>query len=451
MPTKPTKIPARQEIAALKVHQWLPAWDAVGFDPAKRRRRPAEHFYLFSLPAASLKALCGIHRRSASSTAVRADDTGIQRRHEPDRSAEIGRFIQYGFPWSNLSDQQQQSDEFNDLRKPGWLPTAVVLNILLPKEKRMGHSMADDDTLTLKELDNGQATIVLPKGFGKNWHPKDLHPAEVIDGQHRLWAFDDSFEASTFELPVVAFYGLDISWQAYQFWTINIKPKRINPSLAFDLYPLLRTEDWLERREGHSIYREARAQELTESLWSHPDSPWHQRINMLGEPGVGRGMVTQAAWIRSLLVTYIKSAEGSAKIGGLFGSVVGSDGEALPWNRAQQAAFLIFVGSEVKKAVGDSSSQWAKRLRTNQQEKLDDPAYDAAFFGHNTLLATDQGIRGLLFVTNDLCYVRAEAFKLSDWMSATPDSPATDQEEVTRLLKELGKRSVGDGKGACYV
>ena len=92
---------------------------------------------------------------------------------------------------------------------------------------------------------------------------------------------------------MVAFHSLDISWQAYLFYTINIKPKKINRSLAFDLYPLLRTEDWLETAEGAAIYRETRAQEITEILWSHPASPWRAKINMLGDTGVK--YVTQAA------------------------------------------------------------------------------------------------------------------------------------------------------------
>ena len=50
-----------------------------------------------------------------------------------------------------------------------------------------------------------------------------------------------------YELPVIAFQGLDVTWQAYLFYTINIKPKRINASLAYDLYPLLRVQDWLEK------------------------------------------------------------------------------------------------------------------------------------------------------------------------------------------------------------
>ena len=59
-------------------------------------------------------------------------------------------------------------------------------------------------------------------------------------------------------------WGLDRSWQAYLFYIINIRPKKINPSLAYDLYPLLRTEEWLTKFEGHVIYRETRAQELVD-------------------------------------------------------------------------------------------------------------------------------------------------------------------------------------------
>ena len=68
-----------------------------------------------------------------------------------------------------------------------------------------------------------------------------------------------------FEVPVVAFRDLDVSWQAYLFYSVNVSPKRINRSLAFDLYPLLRTEDWLDQAEDTIVYRESRAQELTES------------------------------------------------------------------------------------------------------------------------------------------------------------------------------------------
>lgn len=92
-----------------------------------------------------------------------------------------------------------------------------------------------------------------------------------------------------------------------------------------------------------AVYREARAPELTEALWGHPGSPWFEQINMLGEPG--RRQISQASFIRSLLASFIKRAAGRrVSIGGLFGSKTEGD-PALPWTRAQRAAFLIFLGA----------------------------------------------------------------------------------------------------------
>lgn len=137
---------------------------------------------------------------------------------------------------------------------------------------------------------------------------------------------------------MVAFHGLDIAWQAYLFWSINVSPKRINPSHAFDLYPLLRTQDWLDRVGELTVYREARAQELTELIYSHPKSPWKNRINMLGERGAGG--VSQAAWVRALLTTFLGTGRGHGRPG-LFQSNLSGYEELLQWTRPQQSAFII--------------------------------------------------------------------------------------------------------------
>src|ERR1700686_3628157 len=119
-----------KSIPALVVRQWLPDWEKVAFSPKAHRRRPEEHFYLFTLPASWLKALSGISRRSTQGGLLRSKDLGIQRRHDEKRSDEIREFIQFGYPWSELSKAKRQSGKFDDLRKPGWLPTAIVVNIL---------------------------------------------------------------------------------------------------------------------------------------------------------------------------------------------------------------------------------------------------------------------------------------------------------------------------------
>ena len=239
------------------------------------------------------------------------------------------------------------------LRKPGWLPTAIIVNILPVGAERNGKTIGASDIATI-EGSNGATMLKLPSAFtGAGWEPSTIFPIEVIDGQHRLWAFEGFDPGDDYELPVVAFHALDHSWQAYLFWSVNITPKRINRSLAFDLYPLLRQENWLDKFSGHSIYRETRCQELVECLWSHPDSPWHQRINMLGETaqqlGSEASMATQAAWIRSLMATFVKQWEGSnVAIGGLFGAPRTADDPFLPWSGVDP----VFKPAEAKISYG---------------------------------------------------------------------------------------------------
>lgn len=421
---------------AIKVNQWLKEWDNISFDANANRAKPEKHFYVFSMPASYLKALSGIRRRSAAGGKLRSEDLGIQRRHDENRSEEIHEFIHYGYPWSELSEPKRKSEEYRDLLKPGWLPTAIVVNILKPTDVRDEATVDKTDLFEIVSTQNG-VVVNLPKSFsGRNWNPKGLHPIEVIDGQHRLWAFKDDKHFDDYDLPVVAFYGLDVSWQAYLFWTINIKPKRINPSLAFDLYPLLRTEEWLDKSIGHPVYRETRAQEITEALWSYPDSPWYQRINMLGEPG--EKTVTQAAWIRSLTATFIKSWEGP-KIGGLFGAPVTGKTGVLPWTRAQQAAFIIFAGNALKSAMKNCNESWAKELIGHGRLFKPDP-YEV-FYNKQSLINTDQGIRGILSIMNDLCWVKSSELKLKSWKS-DEKAGATDDKAVKAALASLASEPV---------
>lgn len=431
----------RKSIPALKVRQWLEDWDVICWDPDEKRAEPQHWFYQFSMAAAELKALSGVYARTTRR--VRASqDLGIQRRHEKGRSEEIHRFVKSGYPWSDLSEAKRKSGNFEDLRQPGWLPTSIVVNILAPGDKRREKSVSTSDLVEIKDSDNGVASVLLPESFSasasaKEWQPETIPPIEVIDGQHRLWAFEGEELAGDYELPIVAFVGLDLSWQAYLFYTINIKPKKINASLAFDLYPLLRTEEWLTKFGGHAIYRETRAQELVDLLWSHPESPWHHRINMLGESGNRGRMVTQAAWVRSLLASFVKSWEGPrVQIGGLFGTTVGQHKTVLSWNRADQAAFLIVMGQMIQNSIKEIDKPWTRALR--EQELPFPEEADLAFLGQNTLMNQDQGIRILLQVVNDLCFVRADELALYDWGGDQDEEE--DQERITASIRSLHKK-----------
>jgi len=112
-------------------------------------------------------------------------------------------------------------------------------------------------------------------------------------------------------------------------------------------------------------------------------------------------MVTQAAWVRSLLASLVKSWEGrGVRIGGLFGSSVGRHDTVLPWSRAEQAAFLIVAGQAIKDAIGQIKEPWTKALREQKMPSLFEQGDDLAFCGPNSLINQDQGIRILLQVLN---------------------------------------------------
>lgn len=431
-------------VTALIVHQWLEMWDRVKFSTEERRRKPEPYFYIFTMPADMLRRLSDIYRRQTDRP--RAQDYAIQRRHDPQRSAEIRKFIRGGFPWSDLSDRQQQSAEYRDLQMPGWLPTAIIANILAPNTKRGKSIISDSDVIKIEQLSGSTAKLQLPRGADSlTWNPV-VAPIEIIDGQHRLLAFEgDRPPEGDYELPVVAFYDLDITWQAYLFYMINIKPKRIDPSLAFDLYPILRIQDWLEKTpETAKIYRETRAQELTEILWSHSASPWRNRISMLGERK--KGTVTQSAFIRSLMSSYVRRGRGP--IGGLFGSRVFTDADdVLSWDRVQQAAFLILVWQSIAQAVTNCEEEWARHLRDFPSQEMisfdDSIPLDHAFTSGYSLLTTDQGARGILQVTNDMCFVAADQLGLAQWDWAGDMGRGTvDEAPVTEALASLDGQPV---------
>lgn len=444
----------RRLVPALKIKQWAADWNNCYFDKESLKAEPKSYFYMFSMKASELKKLTGVYRRSAEVDKPRLKDPNVQRGHEEKRSEVISRFVRFGYPLCEIGKIEKGRQDERTLQKPGWLPTAILVNILEPGDERNGNKIHSDDLVTILE-EESRVSITLPEKFEScDWEPKQIFPFEVIDGQHRLWAFENFDPGSDFELPVVAFHGLDRSWQAYLFWSVNITPKKINRSLAYDLYPLLRREDWLDKFSGHSIYRETRSQELVEALWSHTESPWFQRINMLGELGRNKDAVgTQAAWVRSLMHTFVKERTNNPnRIGGLFGPFPKSD-HALnqSWNRAMQAAYLIEIGNTIKNAVRETDAEWALSLRkidNDGQVRLFKSENDPAFSGKYSLLATDQGIRGILHVTNDLSMICASQLGLSEWIWADVEIDtindlelaATDKDAVSLAIKSLKKQ-----------
>src|SRR6266516_2347343 len=110
MSAKPEK--PQTTIAALRVHQWMPSWDKVRFNSTQSQAKPnAKHFLLFSIRASHLKALTGVYRRSTKGGKARALDPNVQRGHEEERSQTIREFVEFGFPWCEMSDAKRRQPD----------------------------------------------------------------------------------------------------------------------------------------------------------------------------------------------------------------------------------------------------------------------------------------------------------------------------------------------------
>ncbi|MHB9705324.1 DGQHR domain-containing protein [Alcaligenes aquatilis] len=368
---------------------------------------------------------------------------GYQRTHDEDRLSKISRYLEYGFPLSTHSSLDPEAHP--ELVNPGWLPTSILVNILGENEPRFRkgklQTVPQEELVTISTSGN-QHELQYPSTTASSLHT--LPPLEIVDGQHRLLATDLISLPDEYEVPVVIFDNLPLAWQAYLFWVINVEPKRINTSLAFDLYPELRDQEWLKRGESIRIYQEHRSQELAEILWRNPASPWKDRIELFGKRVDGH--ISNAAAIRSLMATFVRTwAKGNevganpediTKLGGLFGSIDKS-GERyiIRWRRPEQAAFLILCWNAVKSATAASEAAWKLAL-VDSANKVEADVNVYAFDGPYTLLATDQGFRAVCFAYNSLAQLVYDKIGLLEIEGAMDESEPTE-EFIAKALAQL--------------
>ena len=429
-------------IPLLKVSQWLPSWDLAAWAPP-HLPKPAGHFFIGSISLLTLRRLTGVGRRQISERKNGGRGAGIQRAHQGERSKSIARYLQYGYPISG--EPAIEPTEHPALIHPGWIPTSILVNVIGTAESRRrgGRELSvNNECRVVIQSEGDNHVLKLPAStFDRDFRVPDgsLEPIEVIDGQHRLFAVDafgDQILSEDYQVPVVFFDGLTESWQAYLFWVINVEPKKINPSLAYDLYPELRSQSWLESGESIKVYQEHRAQELTEVMWRHEASPWRHRIELHGNRVEGH--VSNAAFIRSLMSSFVKRWGNANRIGGLFGSTEMNHKErVLPWKRSQQAAFLITCWRHVHEAVRNSKAAWVAALKKENKMAAESlSGLHPAFAGSATLLGTDQGVRAILVVFNAVCQIAYVDLELEAWESdRVSDMPEDD--DVSEALNEL--------------
>ena len=127
---------------------------------------------------------------------------------------------------------------------------------------------------------------------------------QVIDGQHRLWAFEKEDLASDFELIVTLFLDADVEDQAYIFSIINTTQSRLDPSLATDLTELSKITT--PENSVHSIAKKFNTKE---------GGPWVKSIKMIGKKDLAsqNGIISQYSFNKSIL-NYVYDKKESSNI-----------------------------------------------------------------------------------------------------------------------------------------
>jgi DNA phosphorothioation-associated DGQHR protein 1 len=211
--------------------------------PALPVQQPFGKFYVSVLPADILRkvAFSDVARvTSADSSGYRL--TGTQRRQHQDRWAEIAKFI----------------DTLEAV-----FPTSIVL----AANYRNDGGLEEGERRWRIDGEDPHYLVI----------PSDDKLASVVDGQHRLWAFDYATNNERSSMPLVCSIFLDLPnpYQAYLFATVNFNQKKVDRSLAYELWGF-DTEDeapqaWTPEKTAVFLARRLNMDEM---------SPFRRRIKV---------------------------------------------------------------------------------------------------------------------------------------------------------------------------
>ncbi|UOA24097.1 hypothetical protein DSM110277_02533 [Sulfitobacter pontiacus] len=234
-------------------------------------------FYSCVISAQELLEICKFDFRQIKENGGVKQFLGIQRPLNDSRVREIRRFI-------GTVDAS--------------FPTSLVISV-------------DERCARISE-ETGKKKLVL-EPYIDNETGKKIVPfdqiATIIDGQHRLKAFEGTDH--NWILPVNVFVGVDEGTQAMLFSKVNLAQTKVNKSLVYDLFSL---------DKGRSP--EKTCHELVVNLNDMKKSPFKGKIKRLGSAtdGVFGETLSQATVVKGLLPLITKDALGDRDIGKRGGS-----------------------------------------------------------------------------------------------------------------------------------
>jgi len=176
--------------------------------PAIRVRQPLGEFYLTAIPADFLLKVgfTKRHTRHKADPSGVVHDDGHQRRLDPKRLQEIARYLQ---------------------TQDAAIPNTIILAAnCLPN----GESMDSEDARRwVVQPDKGDTVEIKI--------PTDESLAAIVDGQHRLFGFEEvPLELKKMPLACAIFLDLPTPQQASIFATINYNQKPVNKSQTYELF-----------------------------------------------------------------------------------------------------------------------------------------------------------------------------------------------------------------------
>ena len=166
-----------------------------------------------------------------------------------------------------------------DFRK--YIQTPRSATIPLTLNLRLGH----DEAWTL-DRDGSHLTLVIAEGATKIM--------AQVDCQHRLGHMDDL----DISLPFMCFLGLSRAEETEVFSIINGKAKGLSPSLL-DFHAAQLAEDLATDRPELFVALH---------LNNHPDSPWHRRLNIGGQPTLGLKRVASLRLMQQAVADFFKAS-----------------------------------------------------------------------------------------------------------------------------------------------
>lgn len=220
--------------------------------PAIRIRQPLGDFYAFSLRADYLNRISYSYPAEA-----------VERMEQEGSDARGG----YSILGSQRAEKRSRLDEIASFIRTtdATFPNAIILGVNYDRDGRYVEEESERWTVT---------------GEGERWTLRipslKVQSASIIDGQHRLHAFDrlpaDALERSM-ELLCVAFLELPTPYHAYVFATINFNQKRVSRSDAYEMFGFD-----VDERQPRFWSPETLAVYLTRLLNTERESPLYRCI-----------------------------------------------------------------------------------------------------------------------------------------------------------------------------